>query len=113
MRFRVLQMHTAQERTRYKLLKQGKMTQDYRDAIMIGVGIVLFGVLTSTCEVLIVCLLCNRSLPCAKRLSRSKTRVTTENNPAYGVVVGVVHDMPPSVTISSPTEEALYAEIPN
>ena len=50
----------TQERTRCKLLKQGKMTQDLRDAIMIGVGIALFGVLIATCEVLIVCLLCNR-----------------------------------------------------
>ncbi|CAI8022088.1 hypothetical protein GBAR_LOCUS13001 [Geodia barretti] len=61
------------------------MTPDLRDAIMIGVGIALFGVLIAACEVLIVCLLCNRSSPCAKRLSRSKTRVTTENNPAYVV----------------------------
>ena len=38
----------TQERTRYKLLKQGKMTQDLRDAIMIGVGITLFGVLIAT-----------------------------------------------------------------
>ena len=53
----------------------------------------------------------NRSSPVAKKLRVSKSGLSTESNPAYGVPVGVPQEQLAG-TQSTP-EEALYAEVPN